>query len=118
MVQASAAYAPSKAALNQVTVQYAKQLRPEGILVNSADPGPCATDFTVGFTGLTRTAEDGARVVVRLATAPDGGPTGGSSTRTDQSPGEMCSASGSSESLRGGPARPEDAGQPERKGHR
>jgi NAD(P)-dependent dehydrogenase (short-subunit alcohol dehydrogenase family) len=70
------AYAPSKAALNQVTVQYAKALRPEGILVNAADPGPCATDFTAGLPGITRTAADGAAVAVRLATLPADGPTG------------------------------------------
>jgi NAD(P)-dependent dehydrogenase (short-subunit alcohol dehydrogenase family) len=70
-------YAPSKAALNQVTVQYAKGLAADGILVNAADPGACATDFTAGrFPGLTRTAADGAAVAIRLATLPDGGPTG------------------------------------------
>ena len=73
---AALAYAPSKAALNQVTVQYAKALRSEGILVNAADPGACATDFTAGFPGITRTAADGAAVAVRLATLPDDGPTG------------------------------------------
>jgi len=72
-----AAYVPSKTALNSLTVQYAKELRGRGILVNAADPGPCATDFTTAFPGLTRTAADGAAVVVRLATLPDDGPTGG-----------------------------------------
>jgi NAD(P)-dependent dehydrogenase (short-subunit alcohol dehydrogenase family) len=70
------AYAPSKAALNQITVQYAKALRPAGILVNAADPGACATDFTAGFPGITRTAADGAAIAVRLATLPADGPTG------------------------------------------
>ncbi|MFI7681982.1 SDR family oxidoreductase [Streptomyces griseoaurantiacus] len=72
-----AAYVPSKTALNSLTVQYAKELRSRDILVNAADPGPCATDFTTAFPGLTRTAADGAAVVVRLATLPDDGPTGG-----------------------------------------
>lgn len=72
----SLAYAPSKSALNQITVQYAKQLRPDGILVNAADPGPCATDFTAGLPGVTRTAADGAAIVVELATLSDDGPTG------------------------------------------
>jgi NAD(P)-dependent dehydrogenase (short-subunit alcohol dehydrogenase family) len=72
-----AAYAPSKTALNSLTVQYAKDLRDSGILVNAADPGPCATDFSSAFPGLTRTAADGAAVIVRLATLPDDGPTGG-----------------------------------------
>ncbi|MBB2893747.1 SDR family NAD(P)-dependent oxidoreductase [Flexivirga oryzae] len=75
-IPGSVAYPPSKAALNQVTVQYAKQLRGEGILVNSADPGPCATDFTVGFPGVTRSAADGAAVIVELATLADDGLTG------------------------------------------
>ena len=55
-----AAYVPSKTALNSLTVQYAKELRSRDILVNAADPGPCATDFTTSFPGLTRTAADGA----------------------------------------------------------
>jgi NAD(P)-dependent dehydrogenase (short-subunit alcohol dehydrogenase family) len=75
-VPAVLAYPPSKAALNQVTVQYAKGLAAEGILVNAADPGACATDFTARFTGLTRTAADGAAVVIELATLPADGPTG------------------------------------------
>lgn len=74
---AALGYAPSKSALNQLTVQYAKHLRAEGILVNAADPGPCATDFTVGFPGVTRTAADGAQIAIRLATLDDDGPTGG-----------------------------------------
>jgi NAD(P)-dependent dehydrogenase (short-subunit alcohol dehydrogenase family) len=73
---AALAYSPSKSALNQVTVQYAKALRPAAILVNAADPGPCATDFTAGIPGVTRTAADGAAIAVRLATLPDDGPTG------------------------------------------
>lgn len=70
-------YAPSKSALNHITVQYAKHLAPEAILVNAADPGPCATDFTKDLPGLTRSAADGARIVVHLATLEDNGPTGG-----------------------------------------
>jgi NAD(P)-dependent dehydrogenase (short-subunit alcohol dehydrogenase family) len=59
----SAAYAPSKSALNALTVQYAKELRDTGILVNTADPGPCATDFTAGLGyPLPRTAADGAAI--------------------------------------------------------
>jgi NAD(P)-dependent dehydrogenase (short-subunit alcohol dehydrogenase family) len=72
------AYPTSKAALNMLTVQYAKALRAEGILVNAADPGHCATDFTkdVPYT-TTRTAADGAAIAVRLATLGPDGPTGG-----------------------------------------
>lgn len=75
---ASAAYAPSKTALNSLTVQYAKELKDTGILVNAADPGACATDFTRHVPwDIPRTAADGAVVAVRLATLEDGGPTGG-----------------------------------------
>jgi NAD(P)-dependent dehydrogenase (short-subunit alcohol dehydrogenase family) len=72
----SLAYSPSKCALNQITAQYAKQLRPGGILVNAADPGACATDFSAGIPWATRTAADGASIAVQLATLPDDGPTG------------------------------------------
>ena len=41
----SIAYPPSKAALNMVTVQFAKELRGTGITVNVADPGYTATDL-------------------------------------------------------------------------
>ncbi|WP_163511916.1 SDR family NAD(P)-dependent oxidoreductase [Fodinicola acaciae] len=79
-VPASAAYPVSKTALNMLTVQYAKDL--PGILVNAAAPGACDTDFTKAFqerTGrvITRTAADGAAIVVKLATLDDDGPTGG-----------------------------------------
>ncbi len=73
---ASLAYSPSKTAQNQVTVQYAKALRADGVLVNAADPGPCATGFSVAFPGLTRTAADGAAIAVHLAILDDDGPTG------------------------------------------
>ncbi|NUR88030.1 MAG: SDR family NAD(P)-dependent oxidoreductase [Nonomuraea sp.] len=74
----AAAYPASKAALNALTVQYARELEPEGILVNAATPGACATDFTRGLNlPIPRTAQDGARAIVGLATLPDGGPTGG-----------------------------------------
>ncbi|MFK0238680.1 SDR family oxidoreductase [Streptomyces vinaceus] len=69
-----AAYAPSKTFLNAVTVQYARQLAGTGILINAACPGLVATDFT-GFHG-PRTPEQGAATAIRLATLPDGGPTG------------------------------------------
>ncbi|TYB44970.1 SDR family oxidoreductase [Actinomadura chibensis] len=73
-----AAYPPSKTALNSLTVQYAKDLRERGILINACTPGACATDFTrhLGLP-LTRTADDGAAIVVRLATLAPDGPTGG-----------------------------------------
>ena len=72
---ASAAYSPSKTALNALTVQYANELRKEGILVNVADPGFVDTDIN-NHTGYLTTAQ-GAAVVVRLATLGAEGPTGG-----------------------------------------
>ncbi|KAB2362913.1 SDR family oxidoreductase [Actinomadura montaniterrae] len=78
---AVASYPQSKAALNMLTVQYAKELRDTGVLVNAVAPGACATDFATehiraGRT-ITRTAEQGAAIAIRMATLPDGGPTGG-----------------------------------------
>lgn len=70
---ASAAYVPSKTALNALTIQYAKDLAKAGVLVNAACPGLCATDFTHGHGD--RTAAQGAAIAVRLATRPEG--TGG-----------------------------------------
>ncbi len=70
-----AGYNSSKAALNMVTVTFAKELRDTPIKINSADPGYTATDLN-GHQG-TRTVEQGATAAVRLATLPDDGPTGG-----------------------------------------
>jgi NAD(P)-dependent dehydrogenase (short-subunit alcohol dehydrogenase family) len=69
-----AAYAPSKSFLNAVTVQYARQFAGSDVLINLGCPGLVATDFT-GFRG-SRTPEQGAAIAIRLATLPDGGPTG------------------------------------------
>ncbi|MFG2006676.1 SDR family oxidoreductase [Spirillospora sp. NPDC048911] len=75
---AQIAYPASKAALNMVTVQYAKELHPLGILVNAAAPGACATDFTRDVPmKIDRTAADGAAIAVKLATLGPDGPTGG-----------------------------------------
>jgi NAD(P)-dependent dehydrogenase (short-subunit alcohol dehydrogenase family) len=72
-------YASSKAALNMLTVQYARAFAQEPRLakvkVNSATPGYTATDMN-DFRG-DRSVEEGARVVVELALLPDDGPTGG-----------------------------------------
>ncbi|SFJ45846.1 Short-chain dehydrogenase [Amycolatopsis sacchari] len=67
-------YPASKAALNAITLQYAKHLRGDGILVNAVCPGPTATEGN-GFTG-ERTPEQAAVVAVRMATLGDDGPTG------------------------------------------
>jgi NAD(P)-dependent dehydrogenase (short-subunit alcohol dehydrogenase family) len=73
------AYSSSKAALNMLTVQYARAFAKDPdlshIKVNSVTPGYVATDLT-RYRG-TRTVEQGAQVIVRLATLPDDGPTGG-----------------------------------------
>ena len=71
----SAAYSPSKTALNALTMQYANELRKTGILVNAADPGFVDTDIN-DHTGYLTTAQ-GAAVVVRLATLGADGPSGG-----------------------------------------
>ena len=74
----SATYPPSKAALNALTVHYAKELRDTGILVNAADPGGTATDMTRAWGyRLDRSPAQAAKVAVRLATLGPDGPTGG-----------------------------------------
>jgi len=73
-VPASVQYPSSKAALNMITVMYAKDLKDTPIKVNSANPGFTDTDFNDhrGF----RTAVEGAEPSVYLATLPDDGPSG------------------------------------------
>ena len=68
-------YDSSKTALNAVTVAFAKELRDSGIRVNSVDPGYTATDFNQ-HRGH-RSVEQGADIVVKLATTGSDGPTGG-----------------------------------------
>ncbi|MEV6285861.1 SDR family oxidoreductase [Kribbella sp. NPDC051770] len=70
----TAGYNSSKIAVNMLTVMLANELRGEGILVNAADPGNCATDM--GGWDAARTPAQGAAVAVRLATLPADGPTG------------------------------------------
>lgn len=72
---ASAAYTPSKTALNALTVQYANELRKDGILINAADPGYVDTEIN-NHRGYLTVAQ-GAAVLVRLATLGADGPTGG-----------------------------------------
>ncbi|MEV0407654.1 SDR family NAD(P)-dependent oxidoreductase [Actinoallomurus sp. NPDC050550] len=71
----SAAYTPSKTALTALTVQYANELRQDGILVNAAAPGYVDTDAN-NHTGHLTPAQ-GAAVLVRLATLGADGPTAG-----------------------------------------
>ena len=71
----SAAYTPSKSALTALTVQYANELRKDGVLVNAVAPGYVDTDSN-NHTGFLTVAQ-GAAVVVRLATLGADGPTAG-----------------------------------------
>jgi len=67
------AYPASKAAVNVLTVQYAKAF-PE-IRINAVEPGYTATDLN-GRTGH-QTVEEGAEIIVRMASVGPDGPTGG-----------------------------------------
>lgn len=67
------AYPASKAAVNMVTVQFAKAF-PE-MRINAVEPGFTATDLN-GRTG-TQTVEEGAEIIVRMAQVAPDGPTGG-----------------------------------------
>jgi NAD(P)-dependent dehydrogenase (short-subunit alcohol dehydrogenase family) len=68
-------YSASKTALNAFTVRLANELRPKNVKVNAACPGYVATDLN-GHRG-SRSIQQGAEIIVRLATLPDDGPTGG-----------------------------------------
>jgi NAD(P)-dependent dehydrogenase (short-subunit alcohol dehydrogenase family) len=70
----AAAYNCSKTALNALTIQFAKALKQTPIKINAADPGCTAADMN-GDDGY-RTVQQGASIVVRLATLSDDGPTG------------------------------------------
>lgn len=66
------AYPASKAAVNMVTVQYAKAF--PGMRINAVEPGFTKTDLN-GRTGI-QTVEEGAEIIVRMALTPPDGPTG------------------------------------------
>lgn len=67
-------YVPSKTALTSVTMMYARDLHPEGILVNAVCPGFIATDLN-NHHG-TGTPQDGARQAVAMTIIDTDGPTG------------------------------------------
>jgi NAD(P)-dependent dehydrogenase (short-subunit alcohol dehydrogenase family) len=67
------AYPASKAAVNMVTVQFAKAF--PGVRINAVDPGFTKTDLN-GNTG-TQTVEEGAEIIVKMAQIGADGPTGG-----------------------------------------
>jgi len=69
----SIVYGASKAAVSMLTVQYAKAL-PQ-IKFNAVEPGFTATDLTP-MSGAGQPVEDGAEVIVRMATIGKDGPTG------------------------------------------
>lgn len=67
------AYPASKAAVNMITVQYAKAF--PDMRINAVEPGFTKTDLN-GHTG-TQSVEEGAEIIVRMAQAGPDGPTGG-----------------------------------------
>jgi NAD(P)-dependent dehydrogenase (short-subunit alcohol dehydrogenase family) len=77
------AYQTSKAALNALTLVFAKEFAADGIKVNSACPGWVMTDMghedlpDYGDAARPKTVEEGVDTPVWLATLPDDGPTGG-----------------------------------------
>jgi NAD(P)-dependent dehydrogenase (short-subunit alcohol dehydrogenase family) len=71
----SAAYGPSKSALNAYTIVLAYELQDSAFKVNAVDPGYTATDFN--HHSGPGTVEDAAARVVKYATIDQNGPTGG-----------------------------------------
>ncbi len=77
------AYQASKAALNALTLVFAKELAADGVKVNSACPGWVMTDMghedlpDYGDAARPKTVAEGVDTPVWLATLPDDGPTGG-----------------------------------------
>jgi len=71
----SAAYGPSKSALNAYTIVLAYELQDTAFKVNAVDPGYTATDFN--HHSGPGTVEDAAARVVKYATIDQNGPTGG-----------------------------------------
>jgi NAD(P)-dependent dehydrogenase (short-subunit alcohol dehydrogenase family) len=67
------AYPASKAAVNMITVQYAKAF--PDMRINAVEPGFTKTDLN-GNTGI-QTVQQGAQIIVRMAQAGHDGPTGG-----------------------------------------
>ncbi|MBI4935460.1 MAG: SDR family NAD(P)-dependent oxidoreductase [Actinobacteria bacterium] len=68
------AYGVSKAALNMLTLQLAKDLDGTGVLVNACCPGWVRT--RMGGDDAERSVEEGADTPIWLATLPDAGPSG------------------------------------------
>ncbi len=68
-------YSGSKAALNMLTIDLAAELKDTRAKVNSACPGYVATD--INNNSGPRSVEQGAAIIVHLATLDAEGPTGG-----------------------------------------
>jgi NAD(P)-dependent dehydrogenase (short-subunit alcohol dehydrogenase family) len=69
------AYGASKAAVNSITISFARELRDTAIKVNAISPGYTKTAIN-NFQGY-QTVEEGAIAAVEMATLPEDGPTGG-----------------------------------------
>ncbi|MET7301471.1 SDR family NAD(P)-dependent oxidoreductase [Embleya sp. NPDC005575] len=69
----SVAYPASKAAVNMITVQFAKAF--PDMRINAVEPGFTRTDLNDN-TGI-QTVEEGAEIIVRMARVGPDGPTGG-----------------------------------------
>ncbi len=70
------AYQASKAALNAITNQFARELRESKIKVNSVCPG-YVNSGAPGTEHAPKSVQAGARILVKMATLPADGPTGG-----------------------------------------
>jgi NAD(P)-dependent dehydrogenase (short-subunit alcohol dehydrogenase family) len=69
------AYCLSKAGMNAATAMFADALRTDGVKVNAVNPG-YVNSAVSSFRG-TRSPEEGATILIKFATLPDDGPTGG-----------------------------------------
>jgi NAD(P)-dependent dehydrogenase (short-subunit alcohol dehydrogenase family) len=70
----SAAYGPSKSALNAYTIVLAYELRDTAFKINAVDPGYTATDFN--HHSGPGSVPDAAAIIVKYATVGADGPTG------------------------------------------
>jgi NAD(P)-dependent dehydrogenase (short-subunit alcohol dehydrogenase family) len=76
-------YGASKAAVSMLTVQYAKSF--PNIKFNAVEPGFTATELTPG-SGAGQPVENGAQVIVRMASIGADGPTGTFQEGADELP--------------------------------